>query len=312
MDIFANPSFMIASDCYKELWGGKRNKKHEDILGDYTMYDYVNRMSLIALSVYEWQGLTEDMPEFFIEKQLMTNGMCIAFYCESIGHVIVTRATVSGIDWFNRPASYKPVISSSIPIDLPNIIDKDNCVLIPNNKILTPTLATIQLFASRLAERERTIDVNMSVQKTPYIITVPEEQKAAINIILEKLRNGSSEIVGVKALDKFVESIKVLDLKAPYVADKIRTDQQILWNQFLSFLGVDNANTSKKERLIVNEVDSNNEMTDISGFAMLESRQKAAKEINEKFGEYLDEEISVDFRRNNSLSDITEERREEK
>jgi hypothetical protein len=57
-----------------------------------------------------------------------------------------------------------------------------------------------------------------------------------------------------------------------------------MWNDALTFLGIDNANTDKKERLITAEAESNDEHTDLSAEVMLKTRRIAAEQINKMYG----------------------------
>ena len=52
----------------------------------------------------------------------------------------------------------------------------------------------------------------------------------------------------------------------------------------LTFLGINNANTDKKERLITNEVDSNNELINYYLNCFYKPRKNACDEINKKYG----------------------------
>ena len=49
-------------------------------------------------------------------------------------------------------------------------------------------------------------------------------------------------------------------------------------------LGINNNNTDKKERLLVDEVNANNEFILVNIDHMYEERKKACEEINRKFG----------------------------
>ena len=66
--------------------------------------------------------------------------------------------------------------------------------------------------------------------------------------------------------------------------DKLQQQKTDLKNELLTYLGINNNNNVKKERMIVDEVNANNEYTSINLDLMFDLREKACKEINEKFG----------------------------
>lgn len=71
---------------------------------------------------------------------------------------------------------------------------------------------------------------------------------------------------------------------APYVADKIDLHKEKNWNEFLRLIGIANMNFQKKERNIKDEVLASQGGTIASRYSRFEPRQKAIKQINEKFG----------------------------
>ena len=88
-------------------------------------------------------------------------------------------------------------------------------------------------------------------------------------------------IKGAKNID-FMD-FKVLKTDAPYVADKLLIDKQKIWNEICTFLGINNANTEKRERLISDEVNSNTQQVQLSLSFCLMERTEAFERINKKF-----------------------------
>ena len=78
-------------------------------------------------------------------------------------------------------------------------------------------------------------------------------------------------------------AIKAIKTDVPYVADKLLQYKHELWNECLTFLGINNLNSDKKERLIVDEANANEQLIQISADVMLATRQEAAKQINDKY-----------------------------
>ena len=75
------------------------------------------------------------------------------------------------------------------------------------------------------------------------------------------------------------------------MADKLQLLKRQIWNEALTFLGVYNANTEKRERLVDSEVTSNLGGVNASRLSGLTTRKEAAEKANQKFGW----NISVDF-----------------
>ena len=93
------------------------------------------------------------------------------------------------------------------------------------------------------------------------------------------------------------DKIKAISTEAPFIADKIMDYKKEIWNEALTFLGVNNIMIDKKERLVSDEANSNNELINLNLQSFLAPRQEACKQFNEKFGfTGTEKEISVRVR----------------
>lgn len=257
-------------------------------LNDWTYTDYYYRLLLIARSVFKWNNLPNGINEKWIERYLFNEGNCL-FYKDPVRGFMVAKCTQSGnLNYYDEATLLTPYGTNYMGKPLQN---GDECILIQNNDLMLSTAPTIQLFAYRLADIQRTIDVNISAQKTPVIVLCGEKQKLSIKRAMQQINDNEIAIYGDKTLD--IDSIKALKVDAPVVFDKLYTQKQNIWNECMTFLGINNnSQESKRERLVVNEVEANNEQIEASAEVFLKARQDACERINELFG--LD--ISVEMR----------------
>lgn len=154
----------------------------------------------------------------------------------------------------------------------------------------------MELFALRLYEAERTADVNIKAQKTPVLLLMDEKQRLTMENIYSQYDGNRPVIFGDKnSLGENV--IKAISTQAPFIADKIIDYKKEIWNEALTFLGINNIMVDKKERLITDEANSNNELINLNLQSYLAPRQEACRQFNEKFGfTGTDKEISVRVR----------------
>ena len=154
----------------------------------------------------------------------------------------------------------------------------------------------MELFALRLYEAERTADVNIKAQKTPVLLLMDEKQRLTMENLYSQYEGNRPVIFGDKnSLGENV--IKAINTQAPFIADKIIDYKKEIWNEALTFLGINNIMVDKKERLITDEANSNNELINLNLQSYLAPRQEACHQFNEKFGfTGTDKEISVRVR----------------
>ena len=74
----------------------------------------------------------------------------------------------------------------------------------------------------------------------------------------------------------------VIPTNAPYLDDKLQIQKQEMERELLTFLGINNT-LEKKERLLQDETNSNNQFIKMSSDIGFKQRQLACKMMNEKF-----------------------------
>ena len=268
-------------------------------LNDWTYTDYFYRLMLIARSIYKWK-LPNNINYKWLERYLFNDGSCVFFKDENMGYMI-TKYTDSGtLNPYDEPTHVTPYATGYMGKRLENHVD---CVIIRNNDIMLPTSPSLQLFAYRLAEATRTSDINIRAQKTPFVVLCDEKQKLSFKKALQQIGDNDEAVFGYKNFD--VEAIKALKLDAPVVFDKLTLQKHDVWNEAMTFLGLNNANQDKRERLVADEVSANNEQVGASCNVFLSGRQDSVEEIKQLFG-LSDEEIGVEMREmpTPKLSDI--------
>lgn len=257
-------------------------------LNNKTYIDYYNRLMELALNVFEWENLPPSVDERFLELTLYEMGYCLYFNDEIIGNLALTCTIGGHLDVYRIP-----VLRRAYAVNGYNkMCSTKDSVLIFNNYLHTPTQLTIELFARRLYEIERAIDVNVKAQKTPTLILSSEQQRLTMQNLYMQYDGNEPFIFGDKNMD--IEGIKSLKTDAPFVADKLETLKHQIWNEALTFCGIENSNQDKKERLVSDEVGSNYGNIEAQRNVMLNVRKQACKKINAMFGTNID----VHFRSN--------------
>lgn len=253
-------------------------RKPWEVRNSQVFHDYYSRLKMIATSVFEWEGLPETCNARFLEDVLFEYGAAIFVNDENLKYLNL-KVTPSGeLNVYNEPIRYK-----AYGTGYDKTYALDECVYIRNNPLAKSTNSTIILYAERLADLDRTIEINTRAQKTPVLVQCDEKTRTSLENIYRQYDGNRPVIFGNKSMIE--KPLNVLNTGAPFVADKLREEKRAVWNEALEFLGLNtNPADKKKERLIVNEVDANNEQIDIQCDVMLAERVKACEAINTMFG----------------------------
>ena len=268
------------------------------LLNSDTYNDYLQRMKKICLSMFEWK-LPASMNARFLEMCLFYNGQAAMFYDDEMGFINSMAADGGYINLYGLPTeiqcySYRFNQRRNLYMVDTGAEKGEECILVMNNFDRTPTASAITLFAYRLAEAQRTADVNIKAQRTPVLITTDQKQYFTLKKMYEEFDGNSPAIFADKNLIT-ADAMKAIKTEAPFIANDIMDYKKEIWNEFLTYVGLQNLN-EKKERLISNEVNSNNELINLNLQALLVPRQEACKQFNEKYGLMGEKAISVKVR----------------
>lgn len=250
------------------------------IINNSTYDDYFSRLKLIAISLFSWDGLDEIAgigASRFLEIALFENGRA-CFVKDSEKGYLALRANPS--DKYNVYNLPEKVDAWSLGYN--KQFNFDDLVYIMNNNLEIPTFQTISLFAYRLYETERTIDINLIAQKTPVLIEGDEKTILTLKNVYMQYSGNIPFIFGNKQFD-ISNKLNVLKTNAEYLIDKLENHKHEIWNEAMTYLGINNANTDKKERLITGEVESNDELIKYYLNCFYKTRKEACEQINKKY-----------------------------
>lgn len=275
------------------------------LVNDATYIDYLERLKKVALSMFEWVNLPDTMNARWLERTLYYKGQAALLKDETYGFINTGAASGGNINIYGLPTSIncysfnyqkrKMLYTGKNEYD--KIKDTDECILVLNNWERIPTCNTLELFALRLYEAESTAFTNIKAQKTPVLVLCEEKKRLSLENMYRKYEGNAPFIFGDPALVNDGSKLTVLKTDAPFIADKIMDYKKEIWNEALQFLGINTIQTEKRERLITEEANSNNELINLNLQSYLAPRLEACKQFNEKFGlTGTDKEISVRVR----------------
>lgn len=251
----------------------------ESAIGNSLDYNYYYYSLLeIAISRFKWNNMPDTIDKRYLELILVCYGRALFFDDEVLGYLGL-KTTVQGK--FNQ--YHEPILRRAYGDNGYNAIkDIDNSVIIYNTLLKQNDLYAIKRFARKLYDCSRAQDVNINAQKTPILITCEETQRLTMKNLYMKYEGNVPFIFGDKNINP--NSLKVLNTGAPYVADKLHDHEVNVWNEALTYLGVNNMSVNKKERLNLEETAKMQGQTNSRRLTYLRAREQAVEKINKMFG----------------------------
>ena len=253
---------------------------------------------MLALNRYKWENLPNGIESRYIEQMLYDNGECAMFDHPDLGLCVLRSSSRENLNIYGDPT--KLTLSG---FNEHRTVMMEDCVRIMNNDLALPTHQNIIYYARRMAEIDDIIMQNLRQQRVPYIFATDENNAFSMKSLYERIYQGDMAVfVDKDMLKGEPENIMVIPTVAPYLVDKLQIQKQEMERELLTFLGINNT-LEKKERLLQDETNSNNQFIKMSSDIGFKCRQKACNDINKKFGlnirvievqDEMTEEVEID------------------
>lgn len=273
------------------------NRKREKTLfgesatvNNLTYMQYLNRLTELSVSMFEWKNLPPTVDARYIELHLFETGSMVYFDDDVIGNLCLDCLPTGRLDVYGNPVLRRAYSGYN---NYQKLLKESNSVIIWNNYLHTNSILEVKMFARRLYNLDRIIDVNANAQKTPVLIQGTEQQRLALKNLYKEFDGNSPFIFGDKNLD--LNSLKCLQTGAPYVCDKLYNLKQMYWNEALTYLGINNTGAQKRERMLAIESSQAQGGTISSRYSRLQSRREAVEKINAMFGTNIEVNYREDF-----------------
>lgn len=260
------------------------------ILNNLTYLQYINRLTELAICMFEWKNLPATVDQRYLELHLFETGCMVYFDDDILGNLCLDCIANGRLGVYGDPILRRAYSGYN---NYQKLLKESNSVIIWNNYLHTNSILDVKMFAKRLYNIDRIIDVNANAQKTPVLVQGTEKQRLTLLNLYKEFDGNAPFIFGDKNLD--LSALKSIQTGAPYVCDKLYQLKTQIWNEALTYLGISNINIQKKERMITDEVTRNQGGTIASRYSRLESRRQAVKKINDMFGTNIEVNYREDF-----------------
>lgn len=250
---------------------------------------YYNWLKNIAINRFKWSGLNSAIDIRWVELNLFERGYVLYFNDPYIGDLMLPCTIGGKLNVNNIPMERRAFASNGYN----QVRYIDDSVLMYSNYLRAPDEPVIRMYAYRLYASSRARDVNINQQKFPYLMLMPESKRLSYEQLIMKYDGNQHMILLDK--DWKMDEIQMFPTNAPYVADKLTIETRQILNEALSYLGIENGNVDKKERIAENEVTANYGLIEASRSVWLNARQDACREVNEMFGTDIWVEFNSDM-----------------
>ena len=248
-----------------------------DLLNDLTFKVNYDKLKLLALNRFEMTGLPKGIEERHITQLLFKNGAAIFFRDPKMSYMCLQADPGEGMNVNGDPLGWW-----ATGYNYHKHYDADDCVIIKNNKLMIPTEQFVLYYANKLTEADRTMDVNVKACKTPFIFACDDKDVLSFKQIFAKVDGNEPAIYADRGLN--LDSMQVFQTGVKFLGNELQDYRHTVENESLTFLGFNNVAVDKKERLITDEAEANDELIESFLQIQLSSLEDAFDQINKKYG----------------------------
>ncbi|MBO7734202.1 MAG: hypothetical protein J6S67_16680 [Methanobrevibacter sp.] len=262
-------------------------------------YDfYLQKYFNLFMGAYKFSGITYEQ-QHYILKKLFFDGKISAFIVEGtkLPEGVAPETTNEYPNGMIAFVPFAPCLFSitDFPIAV-NLIQIRGATFIPTRRMIVnkdvvllyiqrnkkSVNSVVEFFIQKIVDVEMTIKNNLKALKTPFFIATTPENEGKMKSLWEKIDNDD----GVLYLSSSeIDAIKVLATGTQFNIDKLYDLKQAYENELLTYLGIDNLGIlEKKEHMITDEVNSNNDLINDHSENFLSVLQDWCKRIGEVLG----------------------------
>lgn len=246
-----------------------------------------------AMSVFKWD-LPENWDKNYFLYILYCYGYIAVVNTDKFG-VICQQCGLQGYNVYYQPTT--AVITNPLLTGILTPRIGRECEIIRLQPNYCGILDIVQYYANFMALASETAAIDMNNSKVSYVFGASDKQSAeSFKKMFDQINSGNPAVFIDKKLynDDGSTNWQVFnqDVSQTYIVPQILDDMRTLEERFDTEIGIPTANTEKKERLIRDEVNSNNVETTSKVALWLEMLQESCKNVKKMFGV----NISVDWR----------------
>ena len=239
-----------------------------------------------VISVFEFENLPEEWADNYFKYVLFGYGVIAVIYTDKYG-VICQDCGLSGFDVFYQPT--RCIIANPHLPGLKEFKIHENCEIIKLQPDYGSVMDLVTTYADLMALALETTGANLLNSKLSYVFFAENKTAAeSFKKLYDRVASGEPMAVidknllledGTPAWQIFTQNVG-----QNYITDRLLNDMKTLEDQFNTVIGVPNANTQKRERMITDEVNANNVDTQCRVNLWLETMNKDISQVNKMFG----------------------------
>ena len=226
----------------------------------------------------------------YMKEGILLKGL-LSFTNDNLGNLLPLKCGATGINVFNRPTEIivaNPVVGSftrqiGVDCEIVYLQSKQG----GRYRTIKPI---ITLFAQKLANCDASIDINLFNSRTTMVFRAPTPQAAeSYKAMYDEMSEGKPAVFIDEEMGSLLQNggkdsnLYMIKAKENFIADVVQNEKLQIVNEFLTTIGINTSNTTKRERLVTDEVNSNNVEVEANVKLWKENVEECVERVNKMF-----------------------------
>lgn len=247
------------------------------------MYERI--ITEMCVNRFHWDGLPREIDARYLETQLFYNGLVVFLYDDEFNRYFCLKAAGAGpVNMYDNPTSF--TVTGNAQYN--KTVAGSDCAPVYANYMRCSNRDVVDIYAHRLAEIDRTLEINLLSARNTVLVAVDESERLTMKNAFESIVEGQPVIWGTENFSaaSIKDKLSVINLNenANSSITEILTTKLKVWNECMTLLGIMSVNSEKAERMVVEEASGSSGQVLAMRAVELNSRRQGAQLINDRFG----------------------------
>lgn len=251
---------------------------------------YQMKLLKMIYSIFTFKGLPADWNEPYFKENLFRDGyICVT---DTAAGVLALRSGYNGINVYNQPTNF--IITNPVLGTVKGVLGKDgefiNLGFYQDG--FNSARPIVERYATLLAEVDASLMTTLINSRIAVVFSAETDgQLKAMMKIYDQITAGNPAVFKKKGIEGEAEHAQFSNVKQTFIGTELLDTKRTILNEFLTEIGINNANTDKKERLVVDEVNANNDELESNVSEWYLNLKTSIEKVNKLYGL----NISVEF-----------------
>lgn len=258
------------------------NPKSVEGLNNSSFFYYYRKLLKMAYSIFDFSNIPDNWDLSYFKENLFLNGyICVT---DTAAGIVPLRCDSYGLNIYGHPTNFR--INNPVLGSLEGKIDVNGVLIymsmIGNNYIGINDL--IERYATLLAEVDGSLQTTLINSRIAHVFSASSEaQMKTMKKTYDKISAGEPAVFIRKNPDESNDHVLFNNVKQSYIGQELLDTKRTILNEFMSEIGINNANTQKKERLITDEVTCNKSELNANIFEWYSNIKNGIEKVNNMY-----------------------------